>query len=52
MRAIVESVPGHEAFEWEYGMWQATGTGLLSLIATVSYLIGIPKTGNGSKKSQ
>lgn len=52
MRNIVESVPGHEAFEWEYGMRQATGTGVLSVIATVPYLIGIPKTGNFSKKNR
>ena len=52
MRAIVESVPGHEAFEWEYGMRQATGSGLLSVIATVPYLIGVPKAKGGSSSSK
>ena len=33
-------------------MRRATGTGLLSVITTVPYLIGVPKTGDGSKKSQ
>ena len=61
MRAIVESVPGHEAFEWEYGMRPWSGLRGFPAFAKAPYLIGVPKTattggngggggGEGSKK--
>jgi hypothetical protein len=50
MQAIVESVKGHETYDWEYGMRPPTGSGLLAIIAKVPYLVGIPKT--SSKKGK
>lgn len=49
MQAMVETIPGHEGYEWEYGLRPWSGAKSVPLfIPSAPYLIGIPKA--GSKK--